>query len=189
MRIARRLLLAGPALLAAPGGLAPARAAAWSPDRPVRILIPYTPGAINDALGRLIGERFQEVLGQPGVVENRPGASGSLAIAATAGFTPKAELLIFNEGLVPETMAPAEAFARVLRHSLVRAAIERGAQIVRLPRLDPVVAGIVDARRLPFSEAGDGRRSPLTAWQCGSVRQFRAGALGELDRVRSWVPV
>ncbi|MEN0074757.1 MAG: tripartite tricarboxylate transporter substrate binding protein [Paracraurococcus sp.] len=98
MRIARRLLLASPALLAAPACItsalitptliAPARAAPWSPERPVRILIPYTPGAINDALGRLIGERFQEVLGQPGVVENRPGASGSLAIAATAQAAP-----------------------------------------------------------------------------------------------------
>ena len=45
MHIARRSLLAAPALLALP-----ARAQSWTPDRPVRILIPYTPGAINDSL-------------------------------------------------------------------------------------------------------------------------------------------
>ena len=57
------------------------------PDRPIRILVPYTPGAFNDTLARLIGERMQDAVGQIGVVENRPGASGSLAIAATAQAT------------------------------------------------------------------------------------------------------
>ncbi|MBL6455131.1 tripartite tricarboxylate transporter substrate binding protein [Belnapia sp. T6] len=90
MAIMRRALLASPALLAAP-----VRAQAW-PDRPIRILVPYTPGAINDTLARLVGERIGDALGQVGLVENRPGASGSLAIAATAQATDHHTIAVAN---------------------------------------------------------------------------------------------
>lgn len=83
MRPTRRSLLAAPALLAA--SRARAQPAA---DRAIRIIVPYTPGAFNDTLARLVAERMQEALGQLGVVENRPGASGSIGIAATAQAAP-----------------------------------------------------------------------------------------------------
>ena len=77
---ARRRFLAAPALLAASGALAQ--------GGPVRIIVPYTPGAFNDTLARLVGEGMQGALGQAGVVENRPGASGSIGIAAAAQAAP-----------------------------------------------------------------------------------------------------
>lgn len=76
-------LLATPALAQGP----------WRPEKPVKLIVPYTPGAINDILGRLVGEKMQEQFGQLGVVENRPGASGSLAIAATAQAAPDGHTL------------------------------------------------------------------------------------------------
>jgi tripartite-type tricarboxylate transporter receptor subunit TctC len=81
----RILLLAAPAMLAAPAVLL---AQQWAPDRPIRIIVPYTPGATNDLLARIVGEGMQAALGQLGVAENRPGASGSLGIAATAQAAP-----------------------------------------------------------------------------------------------------
>jgi tripartite-type tricarboxylate transporter receptor subunit TctC len=78
--VRRRHLLAAPALLAA--STAPAQAG------PVRIVVPYTPGAINDSLARLVAEGMQGALGQIGVVENRPGASGSLGLASVAQAAP-----------------------------------------------------------------------------------------------------
>ena len=90
MKTTRRLLLAAPALLATP-----VRAQAW-PDRPIRIIVPYTPGAFNDTLARLVGARMGDAVGQIGVVENRPGASGSLAIAATAQATDHHTIAVAN---------------------------------------------------------------------------------------------
>jgi tripartite-type tricarboxylate transporter receptor subunit TctC len=80
--LARRTVLAAPtaALLAA-------RVASAQPG-PVRIIVPYTPAGFNDTLARLVGEAMQNALGQPGVVENRPGASGSIGIAAAAQAAP-----------------------------------------------------------------------------------------------------
>lgn len=45
------------------------------PSRPVKIVVPYTPGSMIDSFGRFIAERLQSTLGQPFVVENRPGGS------------------------------------------------------------------------------------------------------------------
>jgi len=45
------------------------------PSRPVKIVVPYTPGSMIDSFGRFIAERLQSTLGQPFVIENRPGGS------------------------------------------------------------------------------------------------------------------
>src|SRR5215213_7866444 len=57
------------------------------PSKPVRVIIPFVAGGSSDIVGRAIASKFQELLGQPGVVENRPGANGSIA----AEFVAKAE--------------------------------------------------------------------------------------------------
>jgi tripartite-type tricarboxylate transporter receptor subunit TctC len=57
------------------------------PSKPIRVVIPFVAGGSSDIVGRAIASKFQEILGQPGVVENRPGANGSIA----AEFVAKAE--------------------------------------------------------------------------------------------------
>jgi len=58
----------------------PAVAAAQAfPSKPIRIVIPFVAGGPSDTVGRAIGSKFQEFLGQPAVVENRPGANGAIA--------------------------------------------------------------------------------------------------------------
>ncbi|HEX2011246.1 MAG TPA: tripartite tricarboxylate transporter substrate binding protein [Roseateles sp.] len=80
-------LLAGAALL--PHA---ARAREDWPTKPIRIVVPYAPGGTSDAVARLLGERLHAALGQPVVVENKPGASGTsgmdlMAKAAADGHT------------------------------------------------------------------------------------------------------
>jgi tripartite-type tricarboxylate transporter receptor subunit TctC len=85
----RPLALTGLALLAAPRI---ARAQAGWPDRPVRVMVPFTPGGTTDILARAMAAELQEALGQPFIVENRGGAGGTLgsemvARAAPDGYT------------------------------------------------------------------------------------------------------
>lgn len=78
--IARRLLLGG-AALALPGV---ARAQGWVPQRPIRMIVPFAPAGILDQLARLLAEPMGQRLGQPIVVENRPGAGGNVGTALAA---------------------------------------------------------------------------------------------------------
>jgi tripartite-type tricarboxylate transporter receptor subunit TctC len=65
------------ALLAA--GMAGAAQGQAFPAKPIRVVIPFVAGGSSDIVGRAIAAKFQEYLGQPGVVENKPGANGSIA--------------------------------------------------------------------------------------------------------------
>ncbi len=64
-----------------------ARAQAW-PDRPLRIVVPYGPGGSNDIAARLLAQHLGEALGQPAVVENRPGAQAILGTELVAKARP-----------------------------------------------------------------------------------------------------
>src|SRR6266403_1267960 len=58
------------------------------PNRPVKLLIPYAPGGATDIIARDISPKLQEALGQPFIVDNRPGASGNIALEAAAKAAP-----------------------------------------------------------------------------------------------------
>lgn len=77
------------ALLVATAALASAaaHAQAW-PTRPLRLIVPYAPGGSTDQLARALGERLGQALGQPVVVENKPGASTIVGAEATAKSAP-----------------------------------------------------------------------------------------------------
>jgi tripartite-type tricarboxylate transporter receptor subunit TctC len=74
--------------------LAAAQPADPYPTRPVKMLIPYAPGGATDIIARHISPKLQEVLGQPFVVDNRPGASGNIALEAAAKATPDGYTLL-----------------------------------------------------------------------------------------------
>ncbi len=80
-RLTRRSALA---LAATPLLAHPASAQAGFPNRPIRLIVPWPPGGSADTQFRMLGELATKKLGQPVVVENRPGATGTLGVATMA---------------------------------------------------------------------------------------------------------
>jgi tripartite-type tricarboxylate transporter receptor subunit TctC len=79
----------------------PALAQGDYPSRPVRFIIPFAPGGAGDFVGRIVALKLGEILGQPMVVDNRPGASGYLGVEQGAAAKPDGyTLLLGNNGAI-----------------------------------------------------------------------------------------
>jgi tripartite-type tricarboxylate transporter receptor subunit TctC len=107
-----RLLWLAAALLAS-GLLSAGAGAQGYPSRAVHILVGFPPGGPNDTLARLVGERLGKAWAQPVVVENRPGASGTLALEALTRSAPDGHtlaMLTLNHVVAAELM-PKLAFS------------------------------------------------------------------------------
>jgi tripartite-type tricarboxylate transporter receptor subunit TctC len=93
MRGTRRWLIG--VALAMPA-LRPARALDWEPNRPIRLVIPFTPAGTTDLVGRIGAERLSARLGQQVVVENRPGAGGNVGAEFVARSEPDGHTLLLT---------------------------------------------------------------------------------------------
>lgn len=132
--ILRATALAVAATLVTPAALAQA----W-PEKPVRVVVGFAPGGAADQIARLIATPLAEALGQPVVVENRPGANGNVAGEAVAkspadGYT----LLLSSGGMVSvnphlyprmpfdpaKDLAPVASAARIAVYLLARNGLE-----------------------------------------------------------------
>ena len=118
----RRALLAG--LAAAPA----ARAQGWAPEKPIRLVVPFAAGGSTDVTARMVAQTIGDRLGQPMIVENRPGAGGNIAAEAVARATPDGQtLLMATSGIMGANKAlykslpfdPLRDFAPVALVSLV----------------------------------------------------------------------
>jgi tripartite-type tricarboxylate transporter receptor subunit TctC len=95
--------------------LAPLQSAAaqqaW-PQRPLRLVVPYSPGGMTDTVARLLAERLGRVLGQPMVVENRPGLAGTIGVDNVAKSAPDGLSLVVGttNQTINETLQPRRPF-------------------------------------------------------------------------------
>lgn len=160
----RRTLLAG--LLAAPlAGVAQSA-------RPLRIVVPFTPGGSTDILARALAPRLAAALGQGVVVDNRPGAGGSLGAAEAARAEPDGHTLLMghigtlavNPALYPKlgydplrSFVPVAFVARVPNVLVVNAS----APWRRLK--DLLDAARAQPGRLTYSSGGNGSAAHITA--------------------------
>ena len=78
-------------------GLAPADAHAQTyPSKPIRMIVPFTPGGTTDILARTVGQKMTEDWGQPVVIENRPGAGGNIGSELVAKAPPDGYTLLMG---------------------------------------------------------------------------------------------
>ena len=144
--IPRRSLLGitaatGASLLAAPR-LARAQSA-W-PDRPVRLVVPFTPGGSTDILARALGAELQDALGQPFIIENRGGAGGTLGSEVVARATPDGYTLMMGH---IGTLAVNPSLYANLSYDTVRSF----APIVLVANVPNIL--VVNPRKLPVRNA------------------------------------
>ena len=95
MRLVRRSVAALALVLAATNALAQAQTGAY-PSRAVRLIVPYGTGGVSDIMGRVVAQKMTELLGQPMVVENRPGAGGMLGTGLVAKAAPDGYTIVLS---------------------------------------------------------------------------------------------
>jgi tripartite-type tricarboxylate transporter receptor subunit TctC len=108
----RKFLHLTAAALATPALSRPALAQAWSqghaptwPSKPIRLIVPLTPGSATDVMGRVVMDQVASQLGQPIIVENRPGAGNTIGMGAVAKADPDGYTILANSST--HTVTPA----------------------------------------------------------------------------------
>ncbi len=108
------------AVLAGTPALAAAQAGSESsyPDRPIRMVVPFPPGGINDLVARIVGQSLGDQLRQPLIIDNRAGAGGTLGLGIAARANPDGYTLAFG---ATSTVAVSPALYRNLPYDPVKA--------------------------------------------------------------------
>ena len=163
MKLPRRRFLQ---LAAGAAALPAVPCVAWAqsyPSRPVRIVVGFAPGGANDTLARLIGQWLSERLGQPFVIENRPGAASNIATEAVVrapadGYT----LLLVGAPQVINATLYDKLNYNFLRDIAPVASISREASVM-------VVNTLVPAKTVPefiaYAKANPGKINMAIGWQ------------------------
>jgi tripartite-type tricarboxylate transporter receptor subunit TctC len=155
-------------------GLAPAAQAqtAGFPQKPVRIVVPYTTGGSNDVIARLLAQQLQDIWGQSVVVENKPGAAGNIGAADIAKAAPDGHsLLLTNINIVsmnpalianmpfdpqrdfaPVSLLGTTALALVVHPSVPAGSVR---ELIELARREP--------NRLNYASSGNGSPQHMSA--------------------------
>jgi tripartite-type tricarboxylate transporter receptor subunit TctC len=168
MRI-RQMFLASLAIIASFANVERAMAQGF-PARPVRIIVGYPPGGLSDIVARLIGQRLSERLGQPFVIENRPGAASNIATEAVVHAPADGYTLL----LVNPANATSATFYDKLNFNFIReiapvAGIVRAANIMEVNPSVPattipefIAYAKANPGKVNFASAGNGTNLHLT---------------------------
>jgi len=171
-RVSRRTLITALPALAAPAlrpRVARAQAGTW-PDRPIRLVVPFGPGGAIDTLSRTMASRFTEVTGQTLVVENRPGAGGTIGGLAVAREKPDGQILLMadiganaiGKELIPSlAYDPPTAFTPIIHLVNLPAVLMAHPAVTARGIQDIIAQAKAQPDGFTFSSAGNGNGSHL----------------------------
>jgi len=140
------------------------------PDRPIRMLLPFSAGGGGDTLGRILAEQFAAELKQPVVVENKPGAGGTIGIAAVARSAPDGYTITIG-GMTTHVLSP--SVYKDLPYDPIKSFVSLGAignsAIMVIANNDFPADDIAGLRKLAES-----RQDPVQygSWGIGSTGHF-----------------
>ncbi|MFO0459331.1 MAG: tripartite tricarboxylate transporter substrate binding protein [Burkholderiales bacterium] len=155
----------------------PAAAQDAYPFRPIRIVVPFPPGGTTDVLARIVGAKMQESMGQPVVIDNRPGAGGNVGAESVAKASPDGYTLLLgtpgplaiNPSLFKSmSFRPERDFAPIGQMiTLPAVAIVLPASPLRT--LSDVLAAARSQGRLGYASPGNGTTPHLAAELLASI--------------------
>jgi tripartite-type tricarboxylate transporter receptor subunit TctC len=171
-------LLAGCILSAA--AVPPALAQSY-PSKPIKLILPYSPGGIIDYVGRQLAQYLSESLGQPVVAENRPGAGGITGTDATARSAPDGYTIVLMDPaiVINPTLQPSmpfDLFKQLRTVSIVSTSPEVVVVAPQLPiktMADLVAYGKANPGKMNFASAGVGTTPHLA----GELFMQRSGVV------------
>lgn len=151
-RTLSRLLLAAAGAAAA---LLPTLASAAWPDKPVRLVVPFAAGGPSDVLGRAIGQKISATLGQPVLIDNKPGAGTNLAADHVARSAPDGYtlfLMMVGTQAINEAMYPKLSYDTVKDFAPVSLVASSSLMLVAHPSV--AAKNLADVVRLAKAEPG-----------------------------------
>ncbi|WP_042878135.1 Bug family tripartite tricarboxylate transporter substrate binding protein [Cupriavidus necator] len=139
------------------------------PNRPIRVVVPYTPGGVSDAVTRLVMQKLSERLGQPVVVENRPGANGMIGSDNVAKSAPDGYSLLvvvaahaINPSLYPKmTYDPLRDLTGVSMIGRIPLLLVSSAQLPPASVKALVSWGKANPNKMTFASSGNGSGAHL----------------------------
>ena len=150
------------------------------PSKPLRLVLPYTPGGVVDFIGRTLAQRLSDQMGQPVVADNRPGAGGIIGVEVTAKSAPDGYTLVLmdpaivinptlQDGVPYDVIRDLQCVSIVGSSPLVLAAnpslpVKDLAQLIEYAKANP--------GKLNFASAGIG----TTPHMAGELLNLRIGA-------------
>jgi tripartite-type tricarboxylate transporter receptor subunit TctC len=179
-KTARALAVAAAALAAS---LAPSLASAQAyPNKPIHLVIPFSAGGAVDTVGRTLGEKLALQMGQPVIVDNKPGASANIGAEAVAKAAPDGyTLLVGANGLATNMSLFKTLPFNTLKDFAPISLLGNAPLVLVVPANSPykslgdlLAAGRADKSALTYGSAGNGSSGHLAGALLESVGKFQA---------------
>lgn len=141
------------------------------PNRPIKWVVPFTPGGAMDSMARSIGERLSQNLGQPVVIENRPGAGGTIGSSLVAKSEPDGHTMMIvsighavNQALYPKlSYDPVKSFEPVSLVAIVPNVLVVGPGVKANSVSELIASAKAQPGKMTYASAGNGTTIHLGA--------------------------